>query len=157
MLESPALSDWSLLHQVHSNGACLDDEILADPEVQDAIKNEGKVHRKFDIVNTDRATLGRIGGAIAKLHGDSGFAGQVSIDFEVRRCFNHMLCQHTSICCISKYGGLRKVSRARSSNTALKLSLNFDLHGVFICTVELGVACLRISLMHHHAVGTHGM
>jgi len=68
---------------VHSNGACLDDEILADPEVQEAIKNEGKVHRQFKIVNTDRATLGRIGGAIAKQHGDSGFAGQVSIDFEV--------------------------------------------------------------------------
>ncbi len=71
------------MHQVHSNGACLDDEILADPEVQEAIKNEGKVHRQFKIVNTDRATLGRIGGEIAKQHGDSGFAGQVSIDFEV--------------------------------------------------------------------------
>ncbi|DBA68490.1 TPA: Ferredoxin-dependent glutamate synthase 1, chloroplastic/mitochondrial [Trebouxia sp. C0005] len=69
-------------NKVHSNGACLDDEILADPEVQEAINNEGKVHRQFKIVNTDRATLGRIGGAIAKQHGDSGFAGQVSIDFE---------------------------------------------------------------------------
>ena len=74
-----------LLLQVHSNGACLDDEILADPEIQDAIKNEGKVHREFNIVNTDRATLGRIGGAIAKQHGDSGFAGQISIDFKVQR------------------------------------------------------------------------
>lgn len=73
----------SLLLQVHSNGACLDDEILADPEIQEAIKNEGKVHREFDIVNTDRATLGRLGGAIAKQHGDSGFAGQISIDFKV--------------------------------------------------------------------------
>ena len=69
--------------QVHSNGACLDDEILADPEIQDAIKNEGKVHREFEIVNTDRATLGRLGGAIAKQHGDSGFAGEISIDFKV--------------------------------------------------------------------------
>lgn len=73
-----------LMLQVHSNGACLDDEILADPEIQEAIKNEGKVHREFDIVNTDRATLGRLGGAIAKQHGDSGFAGQISIDFKVR-------------------------------------------------------------------------
>lgn len=75
----------SLLQQVHSNGPCLDDEILADPEIQDAIKNEGKVHRQFKIVNTDRATLGRIGGEIAKQHGDSGFAGQISIDFEASR------------------------------------------------------------------------
>ena len=71
------------LQQVHSNGACLDDEILADPEIQDAIKNEGKAHREFEIVNTDRATLGRLGGAIAKQHGDSGFAGEISIDFKV--------------------------------------------------------------------------
>ena len=56
---------------------------MADSEVQDAIKNEGKVHRKLKIVNTDRATLVRIGGAIAKVHGDSGFAGEISIDFEV--------------------------------------------------------------------------
>ncbi len=36
-----------VLVQVHGNGPVLDDEILADPEVQDAIKNEGSVHRKL--------------------------------------------------------------------------------------------------------------
>ena len=61
----------------------LDDEILADPEIQDAIKNEGKVHRTYDIINVDRSTLGRVGGAVAKQHGDSGFAGKISIDFNV--------------------------------------------------------------------------
>ena len=70
--------------QVHGNGPVLDDEILADPEVQDAIKNEGSVHRSFKILNTDRATFGRVGGAVAKLHGDSGFAGSLSFDLEVR-------------------------------------------------------------------------
>ncbi len=69
--------------QVHSNGPVLDDEILADPEVQAAIKDEGSVHRKFSIVNTDRAAFGRVGGAVAKLHGDSGFAGTLSFDLEV--------------------------------------------------------------------------
>ena len=69
--------------QVHTNGKMLDDEILADPEVQDAIKNEGKVHRTYDIINVDRSTLGRVGGAVAKQHGDSGFAGKISIDFNV--------------------------------------------------------------------------
>ena len=68
---------------MHSNGAMLDDEILADPEIQEAIKNEGKVHRTYDILNTDRSTLGRIGGVVAKQHGDSGFAGKISIDFNV--------------------------------------------------------------------------
>ena len=68
---------------MHGNGPVLDDEILADPEVQDAIKNEGSVHRNFKILNTDRATFGRVGGAVAKLHGDSGFAGNLSFDLEV--------------------------------------------------------------------------
>jgi len=72
-----------LCGQVHGNGPVLDDEILADSEVQDAIKNEGSIHRKFKILNTDRATLGRVGGAVAKLHGDSGFAGSLSFDMEV--------------------------------------------------------------------------
>lgn len=71
---------------MHGNGPVLDDEILADPEVQDAIKNEGSVHRSFKILNTDRATFGRVGGAVAKLHGDSGFAGNLSFDMEVRDC-----------------------------------------------------------------------
>lgn len=68
---------------MHSNGPVLDDEVLADPEVQAAIKEEGSVHRKFSIVNTDRAAFGRVGGAVARLHGDSGFAGTLSFDLEV--------------------------------------------------------------------------
>ena len=68
---------------MHGNGPVLDDEILADPEVAEAIKSEGSVHRAYDILNTDRASLGRVGGAIARLHGDSGFAGTVSIDLKV--------------------------------------------------------------------------
>ena len=75
----------SMVHlQVHSNGPVLDDEILEDAEVQDAIKTEGSVHRKYKILNTDRATFGRVGGAVAKLHGDSGFAGSLSFDLEVK-------------------------------------------------------------------------
>ena len=69
--------------QARSNGPVLDDEILADSEVMEAIESEGSVHRSYDIVNTDRACLGRVGGAIAKRHGDSGFAGQVAIDLQV--------------------------------------------------------------------------
>ena len=72
--------------QTHENGPVLDDEILADPEVQETIKSEGSVHRSYDIRNTDRATLGRLGGAIASQHGDSGFAGSISIDLQVPNC-----------------------------------------------------------------------
>lgn len=69
--------------QVHENGPVLDDEILADPEVQAAINEEGSVHRSYKILNVDRAALGRVGGAVARLHGDSGFAGTISLDLQV--------------------------------------------------------------------------
>lgn len=68
---------------MHRNGPVLDDEILADPAVKEAIESEGTVQRSYNIVNTDRATLGRLGGAVAKLHGDTGFAGTVAIDLKV--------------------------------------------------------------------------
>ena len=69
----------------------LDDEILADEEVKEAIKSEGSVHRFYEIRNTDRALLGRVGGAIAKQHGDTGFAGQVAIDLEVRYLYLELI------------------------------------------------------------------
>ena len=76
-------NDKNDILQAHSNGPVLDDDILADEEVKEAIKSEGSVHRFYEVRNTDRALLGRVGGAIAKQHGDSGFAGQVAIDLEV--------------------------------------------------------------------------
>jgi len=79
-----ALSVAARRAQVHGNGPQLDDELLADPEVQAAIRDEGSVHRKLAIANTDRTALGRVGGAIARLHGDSGFAGTVSLELEAR-------------------------------------------------------------------------
>lgn len=69
--------------QAHSNGPVLDDNILEDKEVTNAIETEGTVHKSYEIFNTDRASLGRVGGRIARLHGDTGFAGTVSIDLQV--------------------------------------------------------------------------
>lgn len=57
------------------------------------------MHRKLSIVNTDRAAFGRVGGAVARLHGDSGFAGTLSFDLEVdhwSRC--QFLRDHSSSC-----------------------------------------------------------
>ena len=65
---------------VHSNGPQLDDEILADPEVQAAIAQQGTVSKSYDIINTDRALLGRLAGAIAKPYGDNGFKGKVQLN-----------------------------------------------------------------------------
>jgi hypothetical protein len=83
-MASCALSAAARRPQVHGNGPQLDDELLADEEVQAAIRDEGSVHRKLAIANTDRTALGRVGGAIARLHGDSGFAGTVSLELEAR-------------------------------------------------------------------------
>ncbi|GIL47362.1 hypothetical protein Vafri_4198, partial [Volvox africanus] len=65
--------------EVHDNGPQLDDRILADPDVMDAIVNEKAVQKSFEIINTDRSALGRVAGVIAKHHGDNGFAGAVRL------------------------------------------------------------------------------
>lgn len=67
---------------VHSNGAVLDDEILADPEIQAAINNQGIATKSYNVVNTDRSIGGRISGAIAAKYGDSAFEGQLTLNFQ---------------------------------------------------------------------------
>lgn len=65
--------------EVHDNGPQLDDQVLADPAVIAAIQNSGTVVKELEIINVDRSSLGRVGGAVAKLHGDSGFTGKVEL------------------------------------------------------------------------------
>ena len=84
---------FCVLLQVHSNGPVLDDEILADPAVQECINNETSMDKSFNIHNVDRACLGRVGGAIAKLHGDSGFAGSLNLNITVSSLPREALCQ----------------------------------------------------------------
>uniref|UniRef100_A0A383V5K3 glutamate synthase (ferredoxin) n=1 Tax=Tetradesmus obliquus TaxID=3088 RepID=A0A383V5K3_TETOB len=72
-------SSIRIAQAVHSNGPQLDDEILADKEVQDAIRSQGSVSKAYDIVNVDRSALGRVAGAIAKPYGDNGFKGAVNL------------------------------------------------------------------------------
>jgi glutamate synthase (ferredoxin) len=67
---------------VHSNGAVLDDEILADKEIQTAIQNQGVANKTWKIINTDRSVGARISGAIALKYGDSAFEGQLTLNFE---------------------------------------------------------------------------
>ncbi len=54
---------------VHDIGPVWDDEVLADPEVQAAIRDNGTVRREYIVTNQDRSALGRIGGAVARVHG----------------------------------------------------------------------------------------
>lgn len=66
----------------HSNGPVLDDEILADKAVVEAIEKEGTVKKAVKIINTDRSACARVAGRIAQKYGDKGFAGKVHLNFE---------------------------------------------------------------------------
>jgi glutamate synthase (ferredoxin) len=73
---------WLQHEDVHSNGHVLDDEILADADIQNAIHHHGTVSKTYTIVNTDRSVAARVSGAIAKQHGDTGFTGQITLNFQ---------------------------------------------------------------------------
>ncbi|GJN10801.1 hypothetical protein PR202_ga28927 [Eleusine coracana subsp. coracana] len=85
LLENAGLPKWSSSQirsqDVHTNGPVLDETILADPEIADAIENEKEVSKTFQIHNVDRAVCGRVAGVIAKKYGDRGFAGQLNVTF----------------------------------------------------------------------------
>ena len=73
---------WLEHSSVHGNDAVLDDEILADEAIQEAIANQSKIAKDFTIVNTDRSVGGRISGAIASQYGNKGFAGEITLIFK---------------------------------------------------------------------------
>ena len=74
-------NDWLNHEPVHSNGPVLDDSILADQEISDAISHQYKVAKTLDIVNTDRTVGARIAGKIASMYGNSGFSGEIALTF----------------------------------------------------------------------------
>ncbi|KAL6199635.1 hypothetical protein ACLB2K_029418 [Fragaria x ananassa] len=83
ILSNVGLPKWTSTmirnQDVHTNGPVLDDILLADPEISEAIENEKMVHKTIKIYNVDRAVCGRIAGVVAKKYGDTGFAGQLNI------------------------------------------------------------------------------
>ena len=73
---------WLKHESVHSNGPVLDDQLLADPEIQAAIANQFTVTKTHSVVNTDRTLGARLAGAIAQQYGNSGFEGQINLNFK---------------------------------------------------------------------------
>ena len=67
---------------VHTNGSVLDDEILADGDLQGAIQNHGTYQKDYGVLSTDRSVGTRLAGLIAKTHGNHGFKGQITLNFE---------------------------------------------------------------------------
>ncbi|MFM8935445.1 MAG: glutamate synthase-related protein, partial [Vulcanococcus sp.] len=82
-IEAAADRAW-LRHagEAHSNGPVLEDQLLADPELQVAIEGHGHLVRTVPILNTDRSVGARLGGEIAARHGNKGFKGQLNLTFE---------------------------------------------------------------------------
>jgi glutamate synthase (ferredoxin) len=72
---------WLDHEDVHSNGPVLDDQLLADPAIIEAIGTQGSVTKELTIVNTDRAVGARLAGAITLAYGDTGFAGEITLNF----------------------------------------------------------------------------
>ena len=72
---------WLNHEEVHSNGAVLDDELLADAEIAEAIRNQGAVTKNMPVLNTDRTVGARIAGQIAKQYGNTGFEGEITFNF----------------------------------------------------------------------------
>ncbi|MFN3926188.1 MAG: glutamate synthase-related protein [Pseudanabaenaceae cyanobacterium] len=78
-------SDRSFLQHnfhAHSNGHVLDDEILKDGNVVDAIYQQKDFSCTYEILNTDRAVGARIAGVIAKKYGNSGLASTLHLHFQ---------------------------------------------------------------------------
>ncbi|AFZ35834.1 Glutamate synthase (ferredoxin) [Stanieria cyanosphaera PCC 7437] len=73
---------WLSHEEVHSNGAVLDDELLADQEIAAAIHNQSTITKEVKIINTDRSVGARIAGAIASQYGNSGFGGEITFKFK---------------------------------------------------------------------------
>lgn len=73
---------WLTHEAVHSNGPVLDDTILADADVQQAIHNQGTVAKSYKVINTDRTVGARVAGVIADKYGNAGFEGQLNLTFE---------------------------------------------------------------------------
>lgn len=80
---------WLNHAAVHTNGPVLDDELLACPEISEAIlhpqrfanANHGTAEKTVKIINTDRAVGARIAGQIASKYGNTGFSGQITLRF----------------------------------------------------------------------------
>nr|YP_009297784.1 ferredoxin-dependent glutamate synthase [Kumanoa americana]AOM67518.1 ferredoxin-dependent glutamate synthase [Kumanoa americana] len=66
----------------NSNGPVLDDEILADPNVVEAIDNGLDVFKQIKITNTNRAVGARISGRVVQLYGNKGFKGSLNLSFQ---------------------------------------------------------------------------
>nr|YP_009293681.1 ferredoxin-dependent glutamate synthase [Rhodymenia pseudopalmata]AOM64363.1 ferredoxin-dependent glutamate synthase [Rhodymenia pseudopalmata] len=82
LLENVSGSNFNFHKSVHSNGPVLDDELLNDPSLLNAISGHSDITTAVNILNTDRCVGSRISGVIAKRHGNLGFNGNLQFNFQ---------------------------------------------------------------------------
>ena len=73
---------WLEHEAVHSNGPVLDNDILDDPKIKEAIETQCTVTKAVGIISTDRSVGARVSGAIAKRYGNRGFTGQITLNIK---------------------------------------------------------------------------
>lgn len=66
---------------VHNNGQVLEDKILDNRDLFNAIENQSNFSNRMKIGNTDRSVGARISGVIAKKYGNLGFMGKLQLNF----------------------------------------------------------------------------
>jgi glutamate synthase (ferredoxin) len=66
----------------HRNDPGLDEEIISDAQIAQAIDTHGQAAKTLPIHNTDRTVGGRLSGFIAKKYGDYGFEGELDLTFK---------------------------------------------------------------------------
>lgn len=74
--------NWVTPQPIHTNGSVLDDQLLGNADISAAIASHGSAIETVPIVNTDRSVGARIAGAIAKQYGNTGFEGQITLNFK---------------------------------------------------------------------------
>lgn len=61
--------------------ATLNHSIVNDPDIIQAVEENGIVMKSYEIGNTDRSIGAALSGLITRAHGDSGFEGQIVLNF----------------------------------------------------------------------------
>lgn len=82
-------------NSVHTNGKVLDDQLLQDSNILNAINNHGNVKKFLKVSNTDRTIGSRISGFIVQKYGNYGFKGSLNLYFQgtVGQSFGAFICQ----------------------------------------------------------------
>ena len=82
LLSSKAINSMHFHNTVHENGKVLDDILLNDLDLLQAIQQQLHITKKVKLANTDRAVGARISGKIVQQYGNYGFQGNLRLDFQ---------------------------------------------------------------------------